>query len=181
MGQIIPHVNGKPILVALDFSERFEPCLRHGCEMARKFGHPLVLAHVVHEGVESAGMYRRHQKIKDTTPIHDIALAMLEERVAAFRERSDSLDSICDIQLVVVDGLPKTRILELAAHYDASMVVMCSHNRRGISQWLSGSVTEAVVRRATCPVVVVGQGDGELTPLAVQRPLAPVAAAAQGN
>jgi len=181
MGQIVPPVNGKPILVALDFSERFEPCLRHGCEMARKLGQPLVLAHVVHEDVESTGMYRRHQEIKDTTPIHDIARAMLEERVAAFRERSDCLESVCEIQLVAVNGLPKTRIVELAEYYDASMVVMCSHNRRGINHWLSGSVTEAVVRRATCPVVVVGQDNSELTPSDIHRPLAPAVAAAQGN
>jgi nucleotide-binding universal stress UspA family protein len=181
MDQITPPVNAKPVIVALDLSERSEHCLSHGCEMARKFGQPLVLVHVVHEDVGSTGMYRRHQKTKDTTPIHDIARAMLEERVAAFREAPGGLDRICDVQLVVVDGLPETRIVELAARYDASMVVMCSNNRRGLSHWLFGSVTETVVRRATCPVVVVGQGDGELDPVSVQHPLAPVATAAHGN
>lgn len=178
MGQMLPAVQGKPIIAALDFSERSEACLSHGCQMARKLSQPLILAHVVHEDAESAGMYRRHQKAIDTTPIHDIALAMLEERAAAFRRASDEFDRICEVQLVVVNGLPETRIPELAAHYDASMIVLCGRNRRGLSRWLSGSITETVLRRAPCPVVVVGQGDGELASLTVQRPLAPVAAAA---
>lgn len=181
MGQMLPAVQGKPVIAALDFSERSEACLIQGCEMAQKLGQPLILAHVVHEDAESTGMYRRHQKTIDTTPIHDIALAMLEERAAAFRQASDGLDRICEIQLVVVNGLPDSRIPELAAHYDASMIVLCGRNRRGLSRWLSGSITETVLRRAPCPVVVVGQGDGGLNSFAVQRPLAPVAAAARSS
>lgn len=181
MGQLEPPVNSNPVLVALDLSERSEPCLAHACEMAVKFGRPLILAHVVHETANNAGMYRRHQKTVDTTPIQDIAHAMLEERVADFRESCDGLDQVCEIKLAVVDGIPETRLVELAALYNASMIVMSSHNRRGLSHWLYGSVTESVVRDATCPVVVVGQGDGAFAPLTVHRPLAPQVAAVQGR
>ena len=181
MGQSKPTFKSNPVLVALDLSERSEPCLTHACEMAVKFGRPLILAHVVHETANNAGMYRRHQKTIDTTPIQDIARAMLEERLADFRESCDGLDNVCEIELVVVDGIPETRLVELAALYDASMVVMSSHNRRGLSHWLYGSVTESVVRNAGCPVVVVGQGDGANAPLTFHRPLAPQVAAVQGG
>lgn len=181
MGQIEPTVENNPVLVALDLSEHSEPCLAHACEMAVKFGRPLILAHVVHENANNAGMYRRHQKTVDTTPIRDIAHAMLEERLARFRDSCHGLDKVCEIKLVVVDGVPETRLVELAARYDASMVVMSSHNRRGLSHWLYGSVTEYVVRNASCPVVVVGQGDGAFAPLTVHRPLAPQVAAIQGG
>lgn len=181
MGLFESAVDNNPVLVALDLSERSEPCLAHACELAVKFGRPLILAHVVHETAETAGMYRRHQKSFDTTPIHDIARAMLEERVKEFRETCDGLDQVCKIQLAIVDGLPETRLVELSTRYDASMIVMCSHNRRGLSHWLYGSVTEFVVRNAACPVVVVGQGDGAFAPLTVHRPLAPQVAAVQGG
>jgi nucleotide-binding universal stress UspA family protein len=139
--------------------------------MAIKFDRPVVLAHVVHERAENAGMYRRHQETFDTTPLYEIARAMLEERVASYRRTCKDLDRVCEIGLAVVPGVPQTRLVQLAAHYDASMIVMCSHNRRGLSHWLYGSVTEHVVRNATCPVVVVGQGDGAFAPLTVHRPL----------
>ena len=170
----------KPILVALDLSDRSSPCLSQGCEMAAKLGQPLVLVHVVHETAENTGMYRRYQKASDTTPIHDIARTMLQERVAAFRASHDGLEQVCDIQLVVVGGIPETRILELAGRYDAGMVVMCSHNRRGLSHWLYGSVTESVVRNAVCPVVVVGREEKPFAPVTFHRPPAPETTAVQG-
>ena len=181
MGLLEPAVNDNPVLVALDLSERSEPCLVHACEMAVKFGRPLVLAHVVHETADNVGMYRRHQKTVDTTPLQDIARDMLEELVANFRTNCDGLDQVCEIRLAVTDGVPETRLVELAARYDVSMIVMSSHNRRGLSHWFYGSVTEAVVRNASCPVVVVGRGKGDFAPLTVHRPLAPQVAAVQGG
>ncbi len=161
---------GKPVLVALDLSERFEACLRHGSEMATKFGQPLLLVHVVHETAETTGMYRRNHGARDTTPLRDIARVMVEERLAAFREADNVLNAIRDIRVVVVEGVPETRILELAERFGTSMIVMCSHNRRGLGRWLYGSATESVVRHAPCPVVVIGHGEAPFAPLTIHRP-----------
>ncbi|MCG6861361.1 MAG: universal stress protein [Chromatiaceae bacterium] len=180
MGPIVTPASQNPILAAVDLSERSELCLAHGCKMARKLERPLVVAHIVHETAENAGMYRRHHGKRDTTPLHDIACSMLEERVAAFRSSGMGLHDECEIRLVVVGGIPATRILELAARYDATMILMCSHARRGLSRWLHGSVTESVMRRATCPVVVVGQGNGGLSALDLHRSEAQGSAALQG-
>lgn len=164
---------GKPVLVALDLSDRFEPCLRHGVELATKFGQPLLLTHVVHETGATTGMYRRGHGSNDTMPMSDIARSMIEERLTAFREREDTIKAVRDVRVVVVEGVPETRILELAKLNDASMIVMCSHNRGGLGRWLYGSVTESVVRHASCPVVVLGQGADPVVPLTVHRPVAP--------
>ena len=132
--------NDKPVLVASDLSDRSWSCLAQGCDMAAKFGRPLIMVHVVHETGDTTGMYRRHHTASDTLPLSDIAKAMLEEQVAAFRAGQGS-DFACEIALVVVTGVPESRIVELAERYDASMIVMRSHNRRGLSHWLYGSVT----------------------------------------
>ena len=147
--------------------------------MATKFGQPLILVHVVHETGDTTGMYRRHHTARDTLPLSDIAEAMLEEQAAAFRADRGS-DFACEIELVVVTGIPETRIIELAERYDASMIVMRSHNRRGLSHWLYGSVTESVVRHAPCPVVVVGNQETSFAPLTVHRPRARDSATPQG-
>lgn len=181
MGHYIPPVDGKPVIVALDLTDRAQSCLAHGCEMARKLGRPLVVAHVVHENSETLVTYRRHQKLNDTTPLIDVAHGLLQEQVAALRASSEDLKDICDVRIAVADGVPETRIPELAARYDASMIVMCSRNRTGLGRWLHGSVTDTVMRRANCPVVVMGQGETDKVPDAYHRPLVRTPAALQGG
>ena len=165
MGSTAAPAGENPILVAVDLSERFDLCMAHGCELASKLGLPLLVAHVVHETAESAGSYRRQFKNFDTTPMHDIARTMLEERVAAFRRSDRTPWRECEIRLAVVDGLPGTRIPELAERYDAAMILMCSRNRTGLRRFLHGSITESVTRRSDRPVVIVGQGCRELSAL----------------
>ena len=53
----------------------------------------------------------------------------------------------------MVSGDPATEIVRVAAEEDVDMIVMSTHGRTGLPRVLMGSVTEAVVRRAPCPVV----------------------------
>jgi nucleotide-binding universal stress UspA family protein len=46
-------------------------------------------------------------------------------------------------------------IAEIASEVEADLVVVGTHGRRGVSRFLLGSVAEAVVRLAPCPVLVV--------------------------
>jgi hypothetical protein len=50
---------------------------------------------------------------------------------------------------------PAEEIAQTAADLEADLVVVGTHGRRGISRLLLGSVAEAVVRLAPCPVFVV--------------------------
>lgn len=52
-------------------------------------------------------------------------------------------------------GDPATKIREKAQDWGADIIVTGSHGRRGLSRIMLGSVAEAVVRRAPCPVLVV--------------------------
>jgi nucleotide-binding universal stress UspA family protein len=46
-------------------------------------------------------------------------------------------------------------IVAAAADADCGLVAMSTHGRRGLDRWVHGSVTDAVVRRADVPVLVV--------------------------
>lgn len=52
-------------------------------------------------------------------------------------------------------GSPSEETLEYAAEIDADLIVLGTHARRGIERLVLGSVTEATVRRAERPVLVV--------------------------
>jgi nucleotide-binding universal stress UspA family protein len=56
---------------------------------------------------------------------------------------------------VVLSGNAKEAILEEAQKWDADLIVVGSHGRRGVKRFLLGSVSEAVAMNAHCSVVVV--------------------------
>jgi nucleotide-binding universal stress UspA family protein len=63
------------------------------------------------------------------------------------------LDSRYTVSTKVAVGSPAATLAEEATKAD--LVVVASHGRRGISRFLMGSVSHAVVHHATCPVLVL--------------------------
>lgn len=56
---------------------------------------------------------------------------------------------------VVEYGMPSDRIVEYANNHDIDLIVIGTHGRTGLKRILMGSVAEAVVRRAECPVLAI--------------------------
>jgi len=52
-------------------------------------------------------------------------------------------------------GQPYGAILDCAENEQVDLIVMCSHGRTGLSRALIGSVTDKLLRAASCPVLVV--------------------------
>lgn len=52
-------------------------------------------------------------------------------------------------------GKPASEIVRTAKEWPADMIVIGSHGRKGIERALFGSVAEAVMRHAPCPVLVI--------------------------
>lgn len=55
----------------------------------------------------------------------------------------------------VEEGEPKSMILDIARNWHADLIVLGSHGRKGMLHFLMGSVSEAIVRHASCSVEVV--------------------------
>jgi len=67
---------------------------------------------------------------------------------------ADELGRLKITQKVAV-GAASSSIVEFAEHEKVDMIVMSTHGRTGLAHILIGSVTEKVVERAPCPVLVV--------------------------
>lgn len=76
-----------------------------------------------------------------------------QEAVASAKQvlASGGLEAIGE----VLSGNPKEMILEEARKWDADLIVVGSHGRRGFKRFLLGSVSEAVAMNAHCSVIVV--------------------------
>jgi len=55
----------------------------------------------------------------------------------------------------VVEAETRSGILNVASEYQADLIVLGSHGRKGIQKFLLGSVAESVARHAPCSVLVV--------------------------
>jgi nucleotide-binding universal stress UspA family protein len=64
----------------------------------------------------------------------------------------------------VVDGDPKSEILDAAAKWKADLIVIGSHGWKGLNRFLLGSVSDAVARHATCSVEIVRLPQSETSP-----------------
>ena len=54
----------------------------------------------------------------------------------------------------VATGSPQVELLEAVERYEADLLAMTTHGGSGPSRWLFGSVAEAMVRHAKCPLFV---------------------------
>jgi len=73
-----------------------------------------------------------------------VALAAQKLRKAGFKATEE-----------IETGDAKTVIIDHAAHWDADLIVLGSHGLKGLSRFLMGSVSDAVIRHAGCSVQVV--------------------------
>ena len=55
----------------------------------------------------------------------------------------------------IEEGIAKSIIVEAASQWNADLVVVGSHGRKGLARFLMGSVSEGVARHAPCSVLIV--------------------------
>ena len=71
--------------------------------------------------------------------------------------RCEARCSDCHIRTMVVEGDVAGRIVDTAADEGVDLIVMTTHGYSGFTRWILGSITERVLRGASCPVLVVRQ------------------------
>jgi nucleotide-binding universal stress UspA family protein len=86
-----------------------------------------------------------------------IARASVDKATEVLRRGANKFEIACDI----VEGSPKRVILDVAETWDADLIVVGSHGRRGLDRFLLGSVSQAVALHAHCSVEIVRAPRGE--------------------
>ncbi len=135
----------KTIVHPTDFSEHSEYAFRVACALARDYGACLVVAHVM-----SLRMYNSPE-MGPLVP----EPAMIEDEL---RERLHSVrpsDPAVAVEHRLCRGDAGTEIIALAQDVKGDLIVMGTHGRAGVGRLLLGSVAEAVLRRAPCPVLTL--------------------------
>ena len=138
----------KRILVAVDNEPVAARAVDVAIDLARAVAGELSLVCVVDPAAANAGAGT------GLAASELVALAQADARrlLESFRERAGRQP--LPLEFVVV-GKPAAEIVKAAKEWPADVIVIGSHGRGGVSRVLLGSVAEAVMRHATCPVLVV--------------------------
>jgi nucleotide-binding universal stress UspA family protein len=164
----------RTILVAIDYSPHAAEALRWGESLAQKYRAQLLLLHVLATGGEektplesmlihpapasyeemAPGIWKWHQPVDEMQAQALVALQAFAQRY---------LSRPVSVQVRVAVGKPAEQILRVACEAGADLIAMGTHGRTGWRHAVLGSVAEAVLRQAPCPVVTVGIGQRQRT------------------
>jgi nucleotide-binding universal stress UspA family protein len=141
----------KRVLVPTDFSEEADRAATVAVRFA-KFLHASVdLVHVY--AMPASGVL---SPIPGVVPMPPPPPEVVQEIQQRLGERAAKIrESGVDCLITVVEGNAADEIVAQATKIAGEMIVMGTHGRTGLRRALLGSVAEQVLRKATCPVLVV--------------------------
>jgi nucleotide-binding universal stress UspA family protein len=163
------------VIAGTDFSEHATRALRVAYQQARQ--HAPAELHVVHVSFAA-----------NPEPAIPLAphMGLIAVPVLGIEEQRDALLKHIDGQLAPLPGSPASApirvfghvlidtpslaLTRLASQLEADLLVIGSHGLHGVARWLLGSVAEAVVRQATCPVLVIPPEPDALPVPAIEAP-----------
>lgn len=140
----------KSILCAVDTSAVASRVLRHAVGMAGAFGARLTVLSVSHGDARAAEQVLREQ-VNDAVPPGAAYPVDLQVRVVKL-----ALGTVVDALLD-------------ACGPDVDLIVTGTHSKTGLSRWLLGSTSAAILAETTCATLLVPQGQLEIVRLEPDR------------
>lgn len=137
------------VLCPTDLSDFSERALRHAVALSRWFAAQLSVLRVVADVMPTPG----GPDLPVTALASPALRAEAEQDLGRFAQ--PAIDAGIPVRTVLREGEPWREILHEAGALPADLIVMGTHGRSGFEHLLLGSVTEKVLRRATCPVLTV--------------------------
>ena len=126
------HIEGRRLLLAVDGSRYSDAAAATALNVARQCNMPITVATVATDASQRA------------------AAGTIVDRLAALMSRNG-----VKVEPQVLAGVPDEAIAACAETQGADLIVVGSHGRTGLDRILVGSVSERVIGRARCPVLVV--------------------------
>jgi len=144
------------LLVAVDGSAHSDKIVREACELAKKLSAKIVLLYVskfpglTEEYIGLGGSSLRAEKYVE---IAESVTSKLAEII-----HTEQIPS----EVVFETGNPADKVVTVATDRRANMVILGLRGLHGIGRIRSlGSVARSVIENAPCPVLVIGDEEGE--------------------
>lgn len=155
----------RTILVALELSPQDRPLLDLARHWAQALGAEVVLLHVIPPESDFVGLPRQGEAVRPPAPGEPEVGYAYDRTMKArrAREKHGELETLraelqaaqVEATALLVEGAYADKILEEAGRLEVGLIVLGTHQRSTLGEWLLGSTSQSVLRRATCPVLVV--------------------------
>ncbi len=160
-----PGAHGVPeayerILVALDGSEAAEKVLPYVQVLAGRFGSTVILLRAVPPPDAALASTAAAPLVPPIpAPAYDLTAvieAEAEQAAQYLRAVAERLEAAgVRVQVEQPEGRPAEVIIERARALGVGLIAMTTHGRSGLARAVLGSVADEVVRRSTCPVLLM--------------------------
>lgn len=140
----------KVIMSPIDFSVHSHEALDAATELARSFGSEMCLVHVVPAIPKLPSASAFFHEAEYEQQLHEDAATKLNELAAKISAKGVPARTIVGTANDV-----SMELLRIAEHNNVDLIVMATHGMTGWRRLAVGSVTDKVVRLATCPVLVL--------------------------
>lgn len=138
------------ILAAIDFSEVTPATIAQAETMARAFGCKLWLIHAVAPEPEFVGFGTGPPSVRDNVAhAYQKEHHQLQEWAETLRQKG------IDTTGLTIQGATIETILAEVEKLKADLVIVGSHGHGRLFKAIVGSVSEGIIRKADCPVLVV--------------------------
>ncbi len=138
------------ILAAIDFSEISSTVIDQAAAIAKSFSSKLWLIHVAAPEPDFVGYGTGPQTERDWR-----AQTLREEHRYLQDKALELEQNGINVTPLLIKGATVETILKEATKLKAEMIVIGSHSRSALYKTLVGSVSEGIVRQASCPVLIV--------------------------
>lgn len=136
----------KKIVIATDGSENNRAAVEEGLRIARACGSIVYAVYVIDDAVLNAASLGEGE-----APVYEQLRDEGRRAVEGARAISDGID----VKTSVLEGKPAGEITRFGADIGADLLVVGTRGKSSIETLLLGSVADAVIRTATCPVLVI--------------------------
>lgn len=143
------------ILVPVDFSEPSLKALSYGAALAEQFHAKITLLYIS----EPLGLPDFTRSFPLAMENEEL-LQTCKDRLLRVSKKNVSNPKLIE-KILVRQGRAHVEITDAARTLKVDLIVIATHGYSGVSHALLGSVTERVVQRAPCPVLVVREHEHE--------------------
>lgn len=142
----------KKLLVPLDGSMQAGQAAEYAMELAKCMDSEVLFLHVI-PALPPYENYQSQQKTETYQQIHNDLLIGGREIIEGAKE--DYSNENINTSFKILWGNPAMEICRLAKEENFDLIIMGNRGLGGVKGYLMGSVSNRVVRHASCPVMIV--------------------------
>ena len=138
------------LLVGVDLSDSTEKVVKKAEEIAKALSAQVWLLHIAEPEPDFVGLEAGPQSVRDS-----LAKGFHSEHFQIQKFADRLRQAGLHTTALLMQGATAETILKEASKLDIDMIVVGSHGRGAMYQLLVGSVSEGVLHKSECPILVV--------------------------